>query len=88
MGTIRWQEVDTANQETQLPSRTPAQVPVPMEVREARANRFVSLQAGTTETELPPLPNSKVLRWQQEVLQHLQPVQADRVLLRPREYHR
>ena len=45
---MTWRKVDQDNQGTQLPYRLPAQGHVPMEEREARANRFVSLVVGHT----------------------------------------
>lgn len=45
--------------EIQPPYRTPVRVVVPMEEREARANRFVSHLVGRTESERPSPSSSR-----------------------------
>jgi hypothetical protein len=59
---MTWQEEDQDNLRTQLRSQIRGRVVVPMEEREARANRFVSLLVGHTESPKPLLSSSKVRR--------------------------
>ena len=47
----------------------PARVAVPMEEREARANRFVSQQVEPTEKLVPSKPSSKLRHWLRRVRQ-------------------
>ena len=55
--------------EIQQPFPLPVRVAVPMEELEARANRFVSLQAGGTVKPKPLKDSRRQRRWQERVLQ-------------------
>jgi hypothetical protein len=54
-------EVDPDSLEIQQQSLRPVREHVPMAVREARANRFVSLLVGDTDSDKQPQASSKAL---------------------------
>ncbi len=56
----------------------PVREDVPMEEQEARANRFVSLLVGRTDSDRLPKPSRKLRHWQRRV------VKEERERQRPR----
>ena len=78
-------EAVPANLRTQLQSRTPVRVAVPMEELAARANRFVSLLVGHTENPKPSPSSSKERLWLRSPLVELRRLQAEGVALHPED---